>query len=53
MTELVAEVSNAMIKVQIETAEKCRDMFDIIIDKDIRIEELESKNDELVNQEQM
>lgn len=53
MTELVAEVTNAMVKVQMETAEKCRDMFDIIIDKDIKIEELESKMDELLNQVQM
>lgn len=44
-TELIASMSNAMIQVQSDSANKCRDMFDIILEKDIRIEELEQTQD--------
>lgn len=34
-------MSKAMIDVQTDSANRCRDMFDIILEKDIKIEELE------------
>jgi hypothetical protein len=41
LTEQAAEISNNMIDVQMDSAMKCRSMFDIILEKDIVIEELE------------
>ena len=49
MTELIAEMSRAMINLQAESAAKYRDMFDIILEKDVRIEELEQVESKMNN----
>lgn len=43
LTEQAAEINNNMIEVQMDSAMKCRSMFDIILEKDITIEELQWK----------
>lgn len=43
MTEHIAGMSQGMIEVGIDTQNKCRSMFDIILGKDITIEELEDR----------
>ncbi|CAI2378601.1 unnamed protein product [Moneuplotes crassus] len=43
MTELVAATSNETIKVRDDAVTKCRSLFDIVIDKDVLIEELEDQ----------
>ena len=47
LTELVASMSNAMIDVQSDSANKWRNMFDIILEKDVKIEELEQEKDKI------
>ena len=49
MTELVANMANGMIGVQNDSVNKCRNMFDIILEKDVRIEELEEEKETIMS----
>ena len=45
MTELISNMSQEITNIQMDSIEKCRNMFDIILEKDVRIEELEQQED--------